>query len=83
MMILNTQHPPMLIIYVYNYVLAVKRSAGVAPEVTLRNPLHKDEETCNPRIQTGFETQGRHHQKFKTGVPVAPQKALMSSKKLK
>ena len=28
----------------------------------------------------GFETQGRHHQKSKTGVSVAPQKGLMSSK---
>ena len=31
-------------------------------------------------IHPGFETQGRHHQKSKTGVSVAPQKGLMSSK---
>ena len=32
---------------------------------------------------SGFETQGRYHQKFKTGVLVAPQKGLVSSKNLK
>ena len=32
---------------------------------------------------TGFETQGRRHQKSKTGVSGAPQKELMSSKKFK
>ena len=31
-------------------------------------------------IYPGFETQGRHHQKSKTGVSVAPWKGLMSSK---
>ena len=31
-------------------------------------------------IHPGFETQGRHHQKSKTGVSVAPQKELVSSK---
>ena len=30
-----------------------------------------------------FETQGRLHQKFKTGVSVVPQKGIMSSKYLK
>ena len=29
---------------------------------------------------SGFETQGRHHQKSKPVVSVAPQKGLMSSK---
>ena len=31
-------------------------------------------------IQPSFETQGRYHQKSKTGLSVAPQKGLMSSK---
>ena len=33
-------------------------------------------------IHPGFETQGRRHQKSKTGVSVAPRKGLMSSKNL-
>ena len=44
--------------------LATKRSAGVTPEVNLRNPLHAG----------GFGTQGRGHQQPKTGVSVTPQK---------
>ena len=35
-------------------VLAVKRSAGIAPEVNLRNPLHTVD------AHPGFKTQGRH-----------------------
>ena len=34
-------------------------------------------------IHPGFENHGRHHQKSKTGVLVAPQKGLMSSKIIK
>ena len=34
-------------------------------------------------IQPGFETQGRRHQKSKTGLSVAPQKGLLSSKNFK
>ena len=50
---------------------AVKRSAGVAPEVR----KHASE-----GILPGFETQGRRHQKSKTGVSVVvPQKELVSS----
>ena len=45
-----------------------KRSAGVAPEVNLRNPLHTGEEAHNRWVHPGFETQGRHHhQNSKTG----------------
>ena len=61
--------------------LAAKRSAGVAPEVNLRNLLCAGEEARKRGIHPGFETQERHHQKSKTGVSVAPQKGLMSSKK--
>ena len=45
--------------------LTSKQSAGVAPE----------------GIHPTFETQGRRHQKSKTGVSVAPQKGLVSYKK--
>ena len=60
--------------------LATKRSAGVTPEVNLRERV-----TCMPSPSVnkaahyGFETQGRRHQKCKTGVSVAPQKGLRSS----
>ena len=63
--------------------LAAKRSAGVAPEMNLREHI-----TCMPlpnangAAHSGFETQRRHHQKSKTGVSMAPQKGLMSSKNL-
>ena len=60
---------------------AVKRSAGVTPEVNLRNSLHTGDKAHKQWIHPGFETQGRHHQKSKTGVSVAPQKGLMSSKR--
>ena len=45
--------------------LATKRSAGVTPEANL-----KEHVTYRPipsvRLPTGFETQRRHHEKFKT-----------------
>ena len=61
--------------------LATKRSAGVAPEVNL-----KEDVTCTPlssknkAAHSGSETQRKHHQKSKTGVSVVPQKGLTSSK---
>ena len=42
------------------HVLATKRSAGVTPEVNLRNPLHSCNKACKLGIHCGFETQGRH-----------------------
>ena len=39
--------------------------------------------SVNKAAHSGFETQRRCHQKSKTGVSVAPQKGLMSSKKKK
>ena len=45
--------------------LAIKRSASVAPEVNLRNPLHADEDARNQGIHPGFETQSRRHQNSK------------------
>ena len=64
--------------------LAAKRLAGVAPEVNLRERM-----SCIPPLSSDkaahscFETQRRHHQMSKTGVSLAPQKELMSSKILK
>ena len=62
-------------------ILATKRSAGVTPEVNLREhvtcmPLPSKDKAAN----SGFETQRKCHQKSKTRVSVAPQKGLMSSK---
>ena len=42
----------------------------------LRNPLLEGETASKRRIHLGFETQGRCHQKFKTGGSVAPQKKI-------
>ena len=33
---------------------------------------------ANKSFHPGFETQGKRHQKFKTGVSVAPQKGLIN-----
>ena len=43
---------------------------------------HK-QESMQKWIHSGFETQGRHHQKSKTGVSEAPRNELMSSKNFK
>ena len=43
-------------------------------------PLHAGEKARKRGIHPGFETQGRRDQKSKTGVSVAPQKGLVSSK---
>ena len=61
--------------------LAAKRSAGVAPEVNIRECVrHTPLPSMNRAAHSGFETQRRCHQKFKIGVLVASQKGLMSSK---
>ena len=63
--------------------LATKRLAGVTPEVNLREcVIHTPLPSANKAAHPGFETQRRHHQKSKTGVSVAPQNGLMSSKNL-
>ena len=36
--------------------LAIKKSAGFAPEVNRRNPLHPGKEACKQEIHSGFET---------------------------
>ena len=50
--------------------LAIKRSAGVAPEVNLRNPWNAGGEAHKQGIHPGFETQDRCPQKSKTWVSV-------------
>ena len=66
----------------HRYVEENKRSAGVAPEVNLREgATHMSVSSTNKAAHSGFETQRRCHQKSKTGVSVAPQKGLMSSKR--
>ena len=52
------------------------QSAGVASEVTLRSLLHADEKARKQGIHPSYETQGRHHQKSKTGISVSPQKFI-------
>ena len=54
--------------------LAGKSSAGVTPEVNVREHVtHMPLPSSNKAAHSGFGTQ-RHHQKSKTGVSVAPQK---------
>ena len=51
------------------------QSAGVTPEGNLSiTQVRKHVKGIHP----GFETQGRHHQKSKTGVSVVPRKILKS-----
>ena len=53
--------------------LAAKRSAGVTPEVNLRQCVtHRPPPSVNKAAHSGFETQRRHYQKSKTGVSVVP-----------
>ena len=47
--------------------LAVKRLAGVAPDVSLKNPLHAGDKAHKWGIQPGYEPQSRRNQKSKTG----------------
>ena len=61
--------------------LANKRLAGVTPEVNLREHIScTPPPRANKAAHYGFETQRRCYQKSKTGVSVALQKGLMSSK---
>ena len=58
----------------FSAMLVVKRSVGVTSEVNQKCPVHIGDEARTQGIHPGFETQGRHHQKSKTGVPVTLQK---------
>ena len=53
--------------------LAAKRSAGVAPDMNLRKRVTDMlPPSVNKAAQSGFETQRRCHQNFKTWVSVVP-----------
>ena len=57
--------------------LAAKRSAGVTPEVNLRECVtHAPLLSMNKATHSGFETHNKHQKKSKTGVSVAPLKGL-------
>ena len=57
------------------YTLAAKRSAGVAPEINLRECVARTPpSSMNKAAHSGFETQRRRHQNSKTRVSVAIQK---------
>ena len=51
--------------------LAAERSAGVTSEVNLRNSLYTSDKARKQGLRPGFETQGRCHQKSKTGPGVS------------
>ena len=59
--------------------LATKRSAGDA-ELILKIYLMQVTEHASEGIHAKLKTQGRRHQKSKTGISVAKQKGLMASK---
>ena len=60
--------------------LAARRSAGVTPEINLKEPVtYMPPPSMNKAAHSGCETERRHYQESKTGVSVAPQKGLMSS----
>ena len=56
--------------------LTVRRSAGVAPEVNLRNPLHTGDEAHHPGIHLDSEAQYRQSPKVQNRVISGPQKGL-------
>ena len=59
--------------------LATKRSAGVTPEVKLREHVPRTRPTsANKAAHYGFETE-ENHQKSETVLSVATQKELLSS----
>ena len=53
--------------------LAIYIGKGVTPDVNLRECIsHMPQPSANKVSHSGFETQRRHHQKFKTGASVVP-----------
>ena len=49
--------------------LAIKRTTGITTEANLRNPGQVGDKVHNQKINPGFETQGRRHQKSNKGLP--------------
>ena len=65
-------------------ILAVKRSAGVAPGVNCRQPVtHMPLPSVSKAAYSGFEIQRRCHQKSDTGVSVPHKNDLCPPKKKK
>ena len=63
--------------------MAIKRFAGVALEVTLRECLScTSSSSVNKAFHSDFEAQRRHHHKSKSVVSVAPQKRTYVLQKL-
>ena len=58
----------------------VRRAAWPAMPYTHLYSVYSYTVYASEGIHPGFETQGRRHQKSKTGVSVAPQKGLVSYK---
>ena len=59
--------------------LAIRRPAGVTPEVSLKeHTSYTPLPSVSKAAHSGFETQGRCHQKSKSGVSVSPQKGHVS-----
>ena len=54
--------------------VGTKRSAGVAPELNLKNQLCEGNKACKLGIRPDFEIQSKRHQKYKTGISAAQQK---------
>ena len=53
-------------------ILAAKMSAGVAPEVNLRECVtHTPLPSSNKTAHSGIETQRKHHQKSETGLDLS------------
>ena len=63
--------------------LATKKSVGVTPEMNLRKPLHAQViKHANKGPTLTLKPRADINKSPKTGVSVAPQKGLMSSKNL-
>ena len=62
--------------------LATKRSAGVTPEVNLRNPFHADKKHASKGYTLALKP-GQMSPEVQNRVAVAPQKGLLPKKNLK
>ena len=60
--------------------LATKRSAGVTPDLNLRNPLHLGDKTPKQGNPPWLWSPGQMLPEAQNGLSVAPEKGLMSSK---
>ena len=76
---LESEFEPHQYLYVYEYMDKKRfscnpgqRSAGVTPQVNLRNPLHAGAEVCKQGIDPGFETQGKCQERSKNRVTSGP-----------